>query len=182
MEYLPLFHNLNDQHCLVVGGGQTALRKVTLLLRAGAIVTVVAPSIDPELEALLQTSGGKCQFREFIPADLEVITLVIAATNDTTVNSQVAELAKSRLLPVNVVDQPALCSFIFPSIVDRSPVIVAVSSSGRLPVLARFIRAQIETILPGGLGRFAEFAAGYRDAVKQKFPQLGSVVTSGKTF
>jgi uroporphyrin-III C-methyltransferase/precorrin-2 dehydrogenase/sirohydrochlorin ferrochelatase len=172
MEYLPLYHNVKDQQCLVVGGGETALGKASLLVRAGAIVTVVTPEIVFDLERLIDSTSGRVQRRKFMVSDLDAITLVVAATDDSNLNKEIAAAARSRKLPVNVVDQPAECSFIFPSIVDRSPVIVAVSSSGRLPVLTRLLRSRLETVIPSAYGRFAEWLGGYRDAVKKKYPGM----------
>ena len=107
--------------------------------------------------------------QEFRPEILENCVLVIAATDDTAVNRQVSETAKARGIPVNVVDQSALCTFIMPSIIDRSPVIVAVSTSGSSPVLARLIRARLETLIPAGYGRLARLVSAFRDKVKQRF-------------
>lgn len=172
MEYLPLYHNVKNQHCLVVGGGETALRKASLLVRTGAIVTVVAPATVADLDELIESTAGQIHKRKFMIDDLDSVMLVVAATDDRDLNKEISAAAKNRQLPVNVVDQPAECSFIFPSIVDRSPIIVSVSSSGRLPVLTRLLRARLETIIPSAYGRFAEFVGGYRSAVKEKFPNM----------
>jgi uroporphyrin-III C-methyltransferase/precorrin-2 dehydrogenase/sirohydrochlorin ferrochelatase len=127
MDYLPIFLDVRGRPCLVVGGGPVAARKLALLLRAGARGVVVAPHFTSELRAM----AGAVELRErrFAEVDLDGMTLVIAATDDAQVNAQVAALAAARGLPVNVVDTPALCSFIMPAVVDRSPVIAAVSSA-----------------------------------------------------
>ena len=170
MEYFPAYLNIKDQACLVVGGGSVALRKIELILRAGARVIVVAPDIEAEIGRLMPSP--ECRLRHFEPEDLNGITLVIVATSDKEINSEVSRLARHRNILVNVVDNPALCSFIVPSIVDRDPIIVAVSSSGSAPVLSRLIRGQIESILPRSLGKLAELAAKYRQMVKDRFESL----------
>ena len=166
MKYLPLFFDIKLKHCLLVGGGAVALRKARMLDKAGAIITVVAPEICNELMALIQKQSGKALLETYSEQHLEGKTLVIAATNMLDINEQVALQAKSRLLPVNVVDNPALCSFILPSIVDRSPIMIAVSSSGGSPVLTRLLRARIETMIPSAYGQLGEFAANFRQRVK----------------
>jgi len=172
MEFLPLYHNVRDQRCLVVGGGETALGKASLLVRAGAVVILVAPEIVPDLDKLIDSTSGQLHRRKFVIDDLDAIMLVVAATDDQTLNKEIATAARNRRLPVNVVDQPAECSFIFPSIIDRSPIIVSVSSSGRLPVLTRLLRSKLETVIPFAFGRFAEWMGGYRDRVKEKYPDM----------
>jgi uroporphyrin-III C-methyltransferase/precorrin-2 dehydrogenase/sirohydrochlorin ferrochelatase len=173
MNFLPIFLRLEHQPCLVVGGGEVAARKVHLLQRAGAVVTVVAPKLCPALQRLCagEDDAPVIHWRQgrFDAADLDAMVLVIAATNDSEVNRQVSELAGQRRIPVNVVDQPALCSFIFPSIIDRSPVVVAISTGGASPVLARLLRARLETLIPAGYGRLASLLDSFRETVKQRF-------------
>jgi len=175
MNFLPVFLRLEQQACLVVGGGEVAARKVHLLQRAGARVTVVAPDLCPSLQRLHDgvDAAPAIAWRQgrFEAADLDGVVVVVAATNDTAVNRQVSELARQQRIPVNVVDQPALCSFIFPSIVDRSPVVVAISTGGASPVLARLLRARLETLIPAGYGRLADLLAGFRERVSQRFSQ-----------
>ncbi len=168
MDFLPIFLRVQDQHCLVVGGGEVAARKVELLQRAGARVTVLAPELGATLAQTVQ--AGRIQHRRatFSAADIEGFMLVVAATDHTTVNQAVSTAARARGLPVNVVDQPALCSFIMPSIIDRSPVIVAVSTGGSSPVLARLLRARLETLIPAAYGRLAALVAAFRERVKQR--------------
>jgi len=148
MDYLPIFLNIREQRCLVVGGGEVAARKAAMLMRAGARVHVVAPVIDAALLARLEEGGGSSRSGLYESADLGGVTLVIAATDDDAVNRRVHDDARARQLPVNVVDSPALCNFVFPSIIDRSPLVVAVSSAGKSPVLARLLRARLETTIP----------------------------------
>jgi len=172
MEYLPIFLRLIQQRVLVVGGGQVALRKVQMLLRAQAQIRLVTPQILPELQALLQDTIHQIELRDYIDADLDTIKLVVAATDNSAVNVAVWQAASARNIPVNVVDQPELCSFIFPSILDRSPVIVAVSSGGNAPVLARLLRARLETLIPSAYGALAILLGEYRYQVKQKLTSL----------
>jgi uroporphyrin-III C-methyltransferase / precorrin-2 dehydrogenase / sirohydrochlorin ferrochelatase len=169
MEALPIFINIRARPCVVIGGGDVATRKVNMLLKADAAICVVAPELSPELSELV--AQGKISYRaeHFAGPQLEGACLVIAATNDEAVNAQVSAAAQSLNIPVNVVDAPSLCTFTMPSIVDRSPVVIAISSAGAAPVLARLIRARIETLIPASYGRLASLAAEFRDAVKAKF-------------
>jgi uroporphyrin-III C-methyltransferase/precorrin-2 dehydrogenase/sirohydrochlorin ferrochelatase len=161
MNFLPIFFNIRDQKTLVVGGGSTAARKVALLLRAGAKVTVVAPELQSNIDNIDYHKDS------FAPKYLQDCRLVIAATNDKNVNEQVSILAQEQNIPVNVVDQPHLCSFIMPAIIDRSPIQIAVSTGGASPVLARLLRARLETMIPGAYGTLASFVESFRDKVKQ---------------
>ncbi|MDK1192440.1 precorrin-2 dehydrogenase/sirohydrochlorin ferrochelatase family protein, partial [Cronobacter dublinensis] len=170
MEYLPLFAQLKQRPVLVVGGGEVALRKIALLRRAGACVCVVAKKLHPELAALEQEGALRWLAQTFEPSQLDAVFLVIAATNDEALNRRVFDEANARQRLVNVVDDQPLCSFIFPSIVDRSPLIVAISSSGNAPVLARLLREKIESLLPASLGRMAGVAGGFRDRIKARIP------------
>jgi uroporphyrin-III C-methyltransferase/precorrin-2 dehydrogenase/sirohydrochlorin ferrochelatase len=155
VEYFPVFFNLEGQHVLVVGGGEVALRKISLLERAGARITLVAPDILPELAA--RAAGGQLELerREFLPEDLGSARLVIVATSHRAVNRWIAKLADARGIPVNVVDDRDASRFIVPAIVDRAPVLVAVSTAGTSPVLARRLRERLEAALPKRLGEFA---------------------------
>jgi uroporphyrin-III C-methyltransferase/precorrin-2 dehydrogenase/sirohydrochlorin ferrochelatase len=169
MDFLPIFMNIRGQRCLVVGGGEIAARKAALLQEAGARIVVVSPTLSPSLAR--QAEQGGVTYREgvFEAADLDGVTLVIAATDDEAVNRQVSELARARALPVNVVDNPDLCSFIVPSIIDRSPVQIAVSTGGASPVLARLLRTRLESVIPSTYGRLAALVDGFRDKVKARF-------------
>ena len=167
MDYLPIFLSLGGRPAVVVGGGQVAARKVGVLLKAGAAVTVVAPNLQPQLTARAAVGELRHVAAAFVPAHLDGATLVVAATDDPEVNAAVSRAAQQRHIPVNVVDQPALCSFIFPAIVDRSPLVVAVSSGGAAPVLARRVRAQIEALLPARTGALACFMRERRETVRR---------------
>ncbi|HET9734436.1 MAG TPA: siroheme synthase CysG [Burkholderiales bacterium] len=169
MDFLPIFLDVRAQPCLVVGGGEAAARKCALLLRAGARVTVLAPELGATLRAELAAGRIVQRAAVFRDADLDGFAVAIAATSDDAVNRAVAAAAKARRIPVNVVDQPALCSFILPSIIERAPLTVAVSSGGASPVLARLLRARLESLIPAGYGRLAALAGAFRDRVKARF-------------
>ena len=166
MDYLPICIDLRGRHCLLVGGGEVARRKVETLLRAGATLRLVSPAIDPGLDELVRQQGGELRLRAFEPRDVDDVWLAVAATDDEAVNRQVRDVARQRGVLVNVVDQPALCDFIFPSIIDRDPMVIAVSSGGRAPLLARLLRARLETTIPAGYGRLAAWMGRFRPQVK----------------
>jgi uroporphyrin-III C-methyltransferase/precorrin-2 dehydrogenase/sirohydrochlorin ferrochelatase len=167
MDYLPIFIQLRGEPTVVVGGGQVALRKVELLLKAGARITVIAPQLHDELRALVERRQIDYLSLEFQPHHLDGVGLAVAATDSRAVNAAVSSAARARRVPVNVVDDPELSTFIFPAIVDRSPVIVAVGSSGNSPVLARRVRQQIEALLPARLGALARFVGDRRKDVQK---------------
>jgi uroporphyrin-III C-methyltransferase/precorrin-2 dehydrogenase/sirohydrochlorin ferrochelatase len=170
MDFLPLFHKLQDRLVLVVGGGEVALRKARLLADAGARLRVVAPEVRVELQQL--AGDGGFFLRGYQTEDLQGVVLIIAATDDELLNAQISAQAQALGIPVNVVDAPKLCSVIFPAIVDRSPLIVAVTSGGDAPVLARLIRAKIETWIPATYGQLAGLAKRFRAQVKGLFPDV----------
>jgi uroporphyrin-III C-methyltransferase / precorrin-2 dehydrogenase / sirohydrochlorin ferrochelatase len=167
MDYLPVFLRVRSQPVLVVGGGAVALRKASWLLKAGARLTVVAPALHPRLAALAARGELAHIGAEFCAAQLGCAVAVVAATADPAVNCAVSLAARARNIPVNVVDDAELSSFIFPAVVDRSPVLVAVSSCGRAPVLARRLRGEIEALLPARLGALARFMGAQRQAVQR---------------
>ncbi len=174
MLYLPIFFNITKRHCIVIGGGDIALRKITMLLKANGAVTIVAPKLCGELKVLVDNHQAKHIPANFQPTQLEGACLVIAATDDDGVNEAVSIAAKAASIPVNVVDAPALCTFTMGSIIDRSPIVIAVSSEGNAPVLARYIRTKIETMLPSAYGRIATIAGEFRDKVKAKYTTIQS--------
>ncbi|WP_062057407.1 siroheme synthase CysG [Cellvibrio sp. OA-2007] len=169
MDYFPVFLDLKKRRCLLVGGGEVATRKGRMLAKAGAVLRVVAPEISSELRELIASSGGELFAREYQTSDLQSCVLVIAATDIESVNEKISADAQALNLPVNVVDTPALCTYITPAIIDRSPLVIAVSSGGEAPVLARLVRAKLETLIPASYGKLAQIASLWRDRVKARF-------------
>ncbi|SFN86844.1 uroporphyrin-III C-methyltransferase / precorrin-2 dehydrogenase / sirohydrochlorin ferrochelatase [Nitrosospira briensis] len=169
MDFLPIFLDIKNRDCVVVGGGEVAARKVAMLLRAGARATVVSPQLGVELREQLQQGRINYCAHPFQTENLDGAVLAIAATSDPIVNQQVSEAAGQLCIPVNVVDNPALCSFIMPSILDRAPILVAISSGGASPVLTRLLRSRLETMIPSAYGRLAAYAADFREQVKSRF-------------
>ncbi|ATL98086.1 uroporphyrinogen-III C-methyltransferase [Aeromonas sp. CA23] len=173
MDYLPIFCRLDNKPVLLVGGGEVAERKARLLLDAGASLTVVSPELDPELAALADAGAIEWRAGEFEPAQLTGKWLVVAATDRREVNALVYQSANQAGIFANVVDDPKRSSFIMPSIIDRSPLMVAISSGGKAPVLARLLREKLEALLPQHLGAVAAFAGGLRERVKARFASMG---------
>lgn len=171
MKYLPVFLNVQDAPCLVIGGGDIAQRKVHSILRAGAHVTVLSPDLSPGLQALLHQNRINWQKALFTVEALKGFNLVISATNQRKVNELVAASAMSLGIPVNVVDCPDLCSFIFPALIDRSPIILAISTGGASPILARVLRSRLESLIPNRYGRLAGLAERARERVKKAIPE-----------
>ena len=172
MEHLPIFINLKQKPVLVVGGGDIALRKINLLIKAQASVNCLSLLFCDGIVSLSADNSVNLIQKSFEPDDIKNYSIIIASTDDSLVNSSISELAKKANIPVNVVDSPELSSFIMPSIVDRSPVIIAVSSAGKAPVLARIIRAKLETVIPSAYGLLAEIAGEYRQKVKNRFSNI----------
>ncbi|WP_421201432.1 siroheme synthase CysG [Aeromonas enteropelogenes] len=173
MDYLPIFCRLDNKPVLLVGGGEVAERKARLLLDAGAQLTVVAPELDPELAELAANGSIEWLAGEFAPQQLAGKWLVVAATDRREVNALVYQSANQARIFANVVDDPKRSSFIMPSIIDRSPLMVAISSGGKAPVLARLLREKLEALLPQHLGAVAAFAGSLRDRVKARFATMG---------
>ncbi|MCU7797582.1 MAG: siroheme synthase CysG [Candidatus Thiodiazotropha sp. (ex Myrtea spinifera)] len=169
MDFFPIFLDVKNKPCLVVGGGSVAERKTASLLKSGADVALVAPELTHNLTTWRDMGQLTHQVREFSAQDLDGSHLVIAATDQPAVNRLISELANQQRIPVNVVDQPELCSFILPSVIDRSPVVAAVSTGGASPVLARLIRTRLESMIPAGYGRLAELCNRFRQRVKETF-------------
>lgn len=174
MTLFPLFADLHGLPVLVVGGGPVATRKAQALLEAGACVTVGAPTLDDALTELAAQSRISCRIGHFSPDWLDDAWLVVAATDDRDVNAAVSAAARERRLFCNVVDDPQLSSFQVPAIVDRSPIIVAISSSGTAPVLARRLRARIEGWLDHTTGQLAALAQHYRQNIRQTLPDMAA--------
>ena len=177
MDYFPAFLNLKGQACLVVGGGSIAARKIELLYRAGANISVITKEIGITVSAMRDSHSLSIQQTEFAPSDFKHFKLIISATNDNDTNQLVAKTANSQDILVNVVDRPELSSFIFPAILDRSPIVIAFSSGGAAPVLARLLRAKLETVIPPAYGHLAKLAEKFRSKAKQTiaFPEKRKV-------
>lgn len=168
MTYFPVFFDLAKQQVLIVGAGEVALRKVALLERSGAAITVVAPHIHPELTARAAAGAINLNVREFVPQDLDGMRLVIVATSRRAINRWIAKLSDSRGIPVNVVDDREASRFIVPAIIDRDPVLVAVSTGGTSPVLARRLRERLETLVPTKIGEFARWLQTLRRPARRR--------------
>ncbi len=173
MSCLPIALNVSGHPCLVVGGGAVAARKVDMLRQFAADITVVAPELHPPLQRLVAEGAIRHIAARFEPGHLRRPRLVIAATGERAVNRTVAELAQSAGIPVNVVDDPELCTFITPSLLNRDPLFIAVSSGGVSPVLVRLLRARLETLIPAGYGRLARLLADFRESIRQRYPDAG---------
>lgn len=174
MRHLPAFLDIAGRPCLVIGGGEVAARKIALLERAGGRVHVTSPELVPSLSRGVAAGRIRHLSDTFIPEQMDGHAVVIAATDDRALNARVSWEARQRGIPVNVVDDPTLCSFQVPAIVDRAPVLIAVSTGGTSPVLARWIRRRIESFLPAAIGNLASLAARWRPTVKTRFSSIGT--------
>jgi uroporphyrin-III C-methyltransferase/precorrin-2 dehydrogenase/sirohydrochlorin ferrochelatase len=172
MRYFPLFLDLRGRTVVVVGGGTIAERKLDLVREAGPRLVVVAPAITPRLARLAAEGALEHRARTFADADLDGARFVIAATNDRAVNRAVADAADARGIPANVVDDLELSTGILPAIVDRSPIVVAISTQGTTPALARFVRERVESLVDESFGRLAGFCEGWRGRVKARVKDL----------
>ena len=168
MDHLPVFLSVRGAACLVAGGGGVAARKAEVLLKAGAVVRVVSPALGPALHALV--AGGRVRWREgtFEASDLEGCRLVVAATDDQALNARIVRLAARQGRLANAVSGPERGDFILPAIIDRSPVLAAVSTGGTSPMLARFIRTRLETLIPAAFGRLAALGRELRAEVRDR--------------
>ncbi|UXZ04685.1 siroheme synthase CysG [Moraxella nasicaprae] len=175
MNTLPLFFNLKNRCVLIIGGGEVAIRKATLMKSAGANITVIAKTIDDELTHLLKDDNHQLIIKSYDKADLNSeFAFCIVATDDNELNRQIYQDCKILNIPVNVVDTPELCDFIFPAIVDRDPITIGISSNGNSPVLARLLRAKIESILPPHIGKLAQVAGQFRQTIKERLPNVNA--------
>ena len=169
MPYYPIFLELSNKKCLVVGGGEVAERKVESLLESLADVTVVSPKVTERIRALADSDKVTLILRDFEPQDLGEMMLVIAATDDRAVNSEISDLAQRRRMLVNIVDDPELCNFIVPATVRRGDLQICVSTSGGSPMLAKRIRREIEAKYGVEYGEFLSLLSEARDVVKAKY-------------
>ncbi|MEM9386340.1 MAG: siroheme synthase CysG [Pseudomonadota bacterium] len=172
MEYLPVFLKLRDARALIVGAGEVAVAKARLVAEAGARIRVVAPEVSEAMSEALSLHRWEHVGERFADAHVEGAKLVIAATDDKQVNESVHAACEARGIPVNVADQPKLCSFILPAIVDRTPITIAISTGGTSPVLARWVRALLESALPSGLANLGALMARFRGTMKARFPDV----------
>ena len=169
MDIFPISLKLQQQPCLIVGGGHIAYRKAVLLAKAGAVIHVIAPEIESNLLEIVESSQGQYVQAPFSPdIQLRNYRLVIAATNDKAVNIQVFEACEAEKILVNSVDDLPHCRFMVPAIIDRSPLVVSIATNGKSPVLSRQIRSQLESTIPHGMGKLAEFSGQWRAVVKAK--------------
>lgn len=172
MDYLPIFIDVKQQPCLIVGGGAVAARKMAVLRKAGASITVVSPSLSSELAMHLEKGNIQHEARVFTDSDIDGCVLVVAATDNAEINQHIASLAKQKNILVNVVNHSGQRHFIMPSIIDRSPVLIAVSTGGASPVLARLIRTRLEGLIPSSYGRLGALVETFRDKVKAAFTKV----------
>ncbi len=169
MDYLPLFLDVKNRPCLIIGGGAVAARKVAMLERARAAITVIAPKISVALQQRVDDGTITWQRKKFSEQDLQGYQLVMAATDDRRINAKVAACCRRRGILVNAADDSKNCDFILPSIIDRSPVQIAVSTGGASPVLARMLRTKLENSTPAAYGQLAKLIEDHRLEVKKKF-------------
>lgn len=172
MRWFPLFLDLRGRSVVVVGGGPIAARKIDLFSAAGAAITVVAPTLTEGLGARVAAGELVHRARPFAAADVDGARVVVAATGDRTVNAAVAAAAGALGIAVNVVDDPELSTGILPAIVDRSPLVIAVSTEGTAPAFARHVRVRIEQAIDESYGQLARFLAAVRARIKASIPDL----------
>ncbi len=167
MQYFPLFYNLHRRKCLIIGGGNVARRRAKSLIRAGAKVHLISKEIESELESFLIESDASFEKQAIDINKLKNdYMLIVAATNDKAANAAVASFAYENRIPVNVADDRSACDFIFPSIIDRASLTVAISNSGKSPILSRLLKKQIGAYLPSAFGELSDFVGEYREQVK----------------
>ena len=169
MSYFPFFMEIKDQKCLVVGGGMVALRKIEKLLPFGVDITVVSPAFCAEIEEMEDIR--KMQ-RPFVKEDIEGMFFVIGATDDEAVNGEISALCKERNIPVNIVDDPAKCTFFFPALVKRGEFVAGFSTGGGSPLAAQYIRRKVEDAVPEGFDRVVEVLSAVREQVKREVPDI----------
>lgn len=164
MGFFPFYTDIENKKCLVIGGGKVAFRKVEKLLLFSPEITVISPYV---CNGILSIDGIKIIERKFIESDIENAFMVICATDDREVNAFVSRLCMEKKIPVNVVDQPELCSFYFPSIVRKHNITVGISTEGKSPVIARFLREKIETEIDDDILDMAEIISYARSEIRK---------------
>jgi uroporphyrin-III C-methyltransferase/precorrin-2 dehydrogenase/sirohydrochlorin ferrochelatase len=172
MRYFPIFIDAQELNCLVIGAGEVAARKAELLMKTPANISVVAPEVCSTIQRAAAQNRLSVATREFEESDLDNKQLVFVATSDTELNAHIHSLATARDILVNVVDNTPLCKFITPSIIDRSPILIAMSSGGVAPVLLRYLRQKLESWIPQKISLLGKFSEKFRDRVKQRFQSV----------
>ncbi len=172
MKYFPLFMDFTNTACLVIGGGDIALNKTLTLLEASAKVCVVAPQVKSEFSTLFNEGKITLYQQDYSEQQLTGYFLVIAATDEQQINQQIYQDCQQRNIPVNVVDNGELSQFIFPAIIERSPITIALSTDGSSPVLSRILRGKLESLIPFHYGNLATLAKKYREKVKSTFQSV----------
>ena len=172
MDHLPIFLDVKGQRALVVGGGTLAARKADLLARAGADLTVLTPDMNDDLARVVAEFEINHKQGDLSADDVSGCVIVFGASADNAINLKVHELATAAGIMVNISDTTDLCDFIMPAIVDRSPLLISISSGGATPLLTRMLKARFETTIPAAYGRLAEFAGSYRDRVKESITNM----------
>ena len=163
----PVFLNMQERNCLVVGGGQVAERKVLNLLEYKANITVVSPEVTDNLKQLITRHSIVWYNREFIPDDLENMSLVFVATDTGSVNQEVAFLCREKGILINAVDDPPNCDLYIPSILKRGSLTVAISTEGKSPAYAARLRRELEHIITEDHGKLVDILGEQRDRVKE---------------
>jgi len=172
MKYFPVFLDAKTISAMVIGGGEVATRKIELLLKSTTNITVMSENVCASVERLINLNQLTWLRHNYQTGHLVDINLVIAATDIMSVNKAIYQEATPLNILTNVVDQPELCTYITPAIIDRSPMIIALSSSGSSPILIRMLREQIEKTLPQAYGKLADFSHKFRDHVKARVKGL----------
>ena len=168
MEYFPIFIDINQKPVIIFGGGDIALRKAILLVKANPALTIIAKSFSTEFKDFIKINKLSYKKKSFEDSDIKDQILIIAATNDNLTNTAISKIAQAKRIPVNVVDQPELCTFTMGSIVERDSLVIAISSGGKAPVLARMIREKMEGIIPASYSKLVNYAGSIRQKVQKK--------------
>ena len=172
MENFPIFIDINKKPVTIFGGGEIALRKAILLVKANPSLTIISIEFSKDFQDFIKKNRLSFECKSFDPSDINNQTLIVAATNDKETNKAISKIAQKRRIPVNVVDQPNLCSFTMGSIVERDALVIAISSGGKAPVLARMIREKMEAILPASYSKLVAFSGIMRKLVQKKIKQM----------
>ena len=172
MKYFPIYLDAKYINAMIIGGGEVAARKIELLLKSTTNIAIMSETLNSSVERLVNVHQLTWLKHNYQPGHLDNCNIVIAATDSSDVNSAIATESTQLKLLTNVVDQPALCSYITPAIIDRSPIIIAMSSSGSAPILLRMLREQIEKTLPNGYGKLADFSYKFREHVKARVKSI----------